>query len=209
MSTVKLAVVDDHKLFREGMISLLSRNEDLEVVGNASSVDELFELLGKTKIDIVLMDISMPGRDGLEAIESAREKFPSVKFIVLTMHAEGQYVVKAVRNGAYGYLIKNADEIELLKAIKQVSLGHKYFNKEISNLMIGNMAIEGESHKKLSDRETEVLQLVSNGKTTKEIAEELFVSTRTVETHRVNMMKKLNVQNTAELIKKAAHLQLI
>ena len=209
MSTLKIAVVDDHQLFREGMISLLERSEDLEVVGDASSVDELFQLLAKHKVDIVLMDISMPGGDGLDAIEQARDKFPKVKFIVLTMHAEGQYVVKAVRNGAFGYLIKNADETELHEAIKQVSLGNKYFNKEISHLMIGNMAVEGESHKKLSEREMEVLQLVSNGKTTKEIAEELFVSTRTVETHRVNMMKKLNVQNTAELIKKAAHLQLI
>lgn len=209
MSNVKLVVVDDHQLFREGMISLLSRNKDLDVVGHASSVDDLFRLLEDVKVDIVLIDISMPGGDGLEAIERARDEFPNIKFIVLTMHAEGQYVVKAVRSGAFGYLIKNADETELLEAIKKVSLGHKYFNSEISQLMIGNMAIEGETHKRLSDREMEVLQLVSDGKTTKEIAEELFVSTRTVETHRVNMMRKLNVQNTAELIKKAAHLQLI
>lgn len=209
MSNVKLVVVDDHQLFREGIISLLSRSEDIDVVGHASSVDELFNILKDTKVNIVLMDISMPGGDGLSAIEKARDEFPDVKCIVLTMHAEGQYVVKAVRSGAFGYLIKNADETELFDAIKQVSLGHKYFNSEISQLMIGNMAIEGETHKRLSEREMEVLQLVSNGKTTKEIAEELFVSTRTVETHRVNMMKKLNVQNTAELIKKAAHLQLI
>lgn len=188
---------------------MLSRNEDLSVSGHASTVEELFELLPNSDAEIVLIDISMPGGDGLEAIERAREEFPSVKFIVLTMHAEGQYVVKAVRNGAYGYLIKNADETELFEAIRQVALGNKYFNKEISHLMIGNMAIEGESHKRLSEREMEVLELVSNGKTTKEIAQALFVSTRTVETHRVNMMKKLNVQNTAELIKKAAHLQLI
>lgn len=209
MSAIRIIVVDDHQLFREGIISLLSRNEDLFVSGHASTVEELFELLPTSDAEIVLIDISMPGGDGLEAIEKARDLFPNVKFIVLTMHAEGQYVVKAVRNGAYGYLIKNADETELLEAIRQVALGNKYFNKEISHLMIGNMAIEGESHKRLSEREMEVLELVSNGKTTKEIAQALFVSTRTVETHRVNMMKKLNVQNTAELIKKAAHLQLI
>ncbi len=209
MSALKLMVVDDHQLFRDGIISMLSRNENLEIVGSASSVNELFEFLAKTKVDIVLIDISMRGEDGLYAIEKARTTHPNVKFIVLTMHAEGQYVVKAVRSGAYGYLIKNSDEVELLNAIKQVSMGIKYFNKEISHLMIGNMAIEGESHNKLSDRELEVLQLVSEGKTTKEIAEILFVSTRTVETHRVNMMKKLKVQNSAELIKKAARLQLI
>ncbi|WP_420575898.1 response regulator [Ekhidna sp.] len=209
MSKIRVIVVDDHQLFREGIISLLDKNEDLEVVGEASSAENLFGLLASTDPHIVLIDITMPGMNGLEAIEDAREKYPNVRFIVLTMHAEGQYVVKAVRNGAFGYLIKNADENELIQAIKNVADGKKHFNDEISQLMIGNMAIEGESHKKLSDREMEVLTLVSEGQTTKEIADQLFVSARTVETHRVNMMKKLKVQNTAELIKKAAHLKLI
>ena len=209
MSKIRIIVVDDHQLFREGIISLLSKNEDLEVVGEASSAEDLFGLLASADPHIVLIDITMPGINGLEAIEECRTKFPDVRFIVLTMHAEGQYVVKAVRNGAFGYLIKNADENELIQAIKNVANGKKHFNSEISQLMIGNMAIEGESHKKLSDREMEVLTLVSEGQTTKEIAEQLFVSARTVETHRVNMMKKLKVQNTAELIKKAAHLNLI
>ncbi len=209
MSAIRLVVTDDHQLFREGLISLLKKNEEIDVVGEAADADQLWALLEKEEIHVVLVDISMPGMNGLEVISEAREKYPAVKFIVLTMHAEGQYVVKAVRNGAQGYLIKNADEQELITAIREVALGRKYFNSEISQLMIGNMAIEGESHKKLSERESEVLQLVSEGKTTKEIAEELFVSARTVETHRVNMMKKLNVQNTAEMIKKAAKLELI
>ena len=209
MSKIRIIVVDDHQLFREGIISLLSKNEDLEIVGEASSAEDLYGLLANTNPHIILIDITMPGINGLEAIEDCRSKFPDVRFIVLTMHAEGQYVVKAVRNGAFGYLIKNADENELIQAIKNVANGKKHFNSEISQLMIGNMAIEGESHKKLSDREMEVLTLVSEGQTTKEIAEQLFVSARTVETHRVNMMKKLKVQNTAELIKKAAHLNLI
>ncbi|MEQ6119227.1 response regulator transcription factor [Reichenbachiella sp. MALMAid0571] len=209
MSKIKIIVVDDHQLFREGIISLLSKNEELDIVGEAASVKELFSILDIKKAHVVLIDITMPETNGLEAIKECRDKYPDVKFIVLTMHAEGQYVVKAVRNGAFGYLIKNANENELITAIREVSIGKKHFNSEISQLMIGNMAIEGESHKKLSDREMEVIQLVSEGQTTKEIADHLFVSARTVETHRVNMMKKLNVQNTAELIKKAAHLKLI
>ncbi len=208
MSTIKTLIVDDHQLFRNGIVSLLSKNDAIEVVGEASNAEQLMELLETNKIHVVLIDISMPGLNGLEAIAAARDKFPEVRFIVLTMHAEGQYVVKAVRSGAFGYLIKNADESELIHAIREVANGKKYFNSEISQLMIGNMALE-ESHKKLSDREQEILTLVSEGKTTKEIAEEIFVSARTVETHRVNMMKKLNVQNSAELIKKAAHLGLI
>lgn len=209
MSKIKIIVADDHQLFREGIIALLSKNESLDIIGEAASASELFELMDKAVPHVVLMDISMPETNGLDAIKAARDKYPSCRFIVLTMHAEGQYVVKAVRNGAFGYLIKNADENELIAAIEAVALGKKYFNSEISQLMIGNMALEGESHKKLSDREMEVLELVSEGRTTKEIADQLFVSARTVDTHRVNMMKKLSVQNTAELIKKAAHLKLI
>jgi DNA-binding NarL/FixJ family response regulator len=125
------------------------------------------------------------------------------------MHADGQYVVKAARSGAFGYLLKNADKEELTTAVKEASFGRKYFNSEISQLMVGNMSLEGDDPQQLSERELQVLQLVSDGKTTKEIADQLFVSSRTVETHRVNMMKKLGVQNTAELIKKAVKLNLI
>ncbi|MEO9804005.1 MAG: response regulator transcription factor [Reichenbachiella sp.] len=209
MSKIKIIVADDHQLFREGIIALLSKNKSLDIIGEAASVSELFDLMDRFSPHVVLIDITMPETNGLDAIKVARDKYPNCRFVVLTMHAEGQYVVKAVRNGAYGYLIKNADEIELMAAIDAVALGKKYFNNEISELMIGNMALEGESHKKLSDREMEVLELVSEGRTTKEIADQLFVSARTVDTHRVNMMKKLSVQNTAELIKKAAHLKLI
>ncbi len=209
MSRIKIIVADDHQLFREGIISLLSKDNSLEIIGEAANGEELYAILDQKEPHVVLIDITMPETNGLEIIKHAKSKYPNVKFIVLTMHAEGQYVVKAVRNGAFGYLIKNADEQELLAAITEVASGRKHFNSEISQLMIGNMASDEDSDKKLSERELEVLQLVSEGKTTKEIAENLFVSARTVETHRVNMMKKLNVQNTAELIKKAAHLRLI
>lgn len=209
MAFIKIMVIDDHQLFRGGIVSLLSKDDDLQIIGEASSSEEMLKLLETQQPHVVLIDISMKEMDGLEAIRRAKDIYPDIKFIVLTMHAEGQYVVKAVRNGAYGYLLKNADEKELIETIHTVFSGKKYFNDEISQLMIGNMALEGEPHKKLSKREDEVLKLVSEGKTTKEIADQLFVSTRTVETHRVNMMKKLNVQNTAELIKKAAQLKLI
>ena len=209
MNKIKVIIVDDHQLFRDGIKSLFTDHEDIEIIGEAGSAQELFDLLEITDPNVVLMDISLPGTNGLEVISKSKKVYPDIRFIVLTMHDDGQYVVKAVRSGAYGYLLKNADEQELTTAIKEVVLGKKYFNEEISQLMVGNMALEGDSHKKLSDREMEILQLVSEGKTTKEIAAILFVSTRTVETHRVNIMKKLDVQNTAELIKKAVKLKLI
>ena len=208
-NAIKIIILDDHKLFREGIASILSNYEEIDVIGEASSGFELYEMLRNTHPNVLLIDISLPQDNGLNIIKEVRENYPAIKSIVLTMHEEGQYVVKAVRNGAYGYLLKNTDEGELLQAIKQVFFGKKYFNREISELMIGNMALEGESNKKLSNRETEVLQLVSEGKTTKEIANELYVSTRTVETHRMNLLKKLKVQNTAELIRKATALRLI
>ncbi|MFY0688543.1 MAG: response regulator transcription factor [Cyclobacteriaceae bacterium] len=206
---IKLIVTDDHQLFREGIISLLAKDEQISILAEASSGEELLTLLNEHQPHVVLIDISMSGMNGLDVIKTAGKKHPAVKFIVITMHAEGQYVVKAVRNGAAGYMLKNSDESELIEAIKTVANGKKYFNQQISELMIGNMSIEGDTDGKLSEREIEVLNLVSEGKTTKEIADILFVSTRTVETHRMNMMKKLQVQNTAELIKKSVRLKII
>lgn len=209
MSKIKVLVVDDHQLFREGISSLFADDEYIEIIGQAESADSMYAIFDKVLPEVVLMDISMPGMDGLTLITKCKRQYPEVKFIVLTMHADGQYVVKAVRSGAFSYLLKNADRQELSEAIHTVVAGKKYFNSEISQLMVGNMSLEGDNPQRLSERETQVLQLVSNGKTTKEIADELFVSSRTVETHRVNMMKKLDVQNTAELIKKAVKLKLI
>lgn len=202
-------IADDHQLFRDGIASLLSVDEDFEIIGQAANGRELLQLLDKMQPHVVLIDLAMPDIDGLTVMAKARKLYPDIKFIVLTMHEEGQYVTRSVRSGAFGFLLKNTDEKELKHAIHTVFEGKKYFNQQISSLMIDNMALEGNSPKQLSQREMEVLQMVSEGKTTKEIANELCVSTRTVETHRVNMMKKLDVQNTAEMIKKAAHLKII
>lgn len=209
MSKIRVLVVDDHQLFREGIRSIFADNEDIEIVGEADSVESMMSSFEKVLPEVVLIDVTMPGGDGLSAIKVCKKQFPQVRFIVLTMHADGQYVVKAARSGAFGYLLKNANKEELSKAVREASFGRKYFNSEISQLMVGNMSLEGDDPQQLSERELQVLQLVSDGKTTKEIADELYVSSRTVETHRVNMMKKLGVQNTAELIKKAVKLNLI
>lgn len=207
---IKLLITDDHKLFRDGITSLLARNEDFEILEGVSNGRELLDRLkAGVQPDIVLLDLTMPEVDGFEVLETAKKKYPKVRFIAISMHDDGQYIIKCVRYGAYGYLLKNADEEELTKAIYEVYAGRKYFNQHISELMIHNMSAVGQDVKKLSDRELEVLVLVAEGKTTKEIAESLIVSTRTIETHRVNMMKKLDVQNTAELIRKAHLLKLI
>lgn len=207
---IRIAIVDDHKLFRDGITSLLSKVEHFEVVTSLSNGKQIIDyLLNEPTPDVLLLDLSMPEMDGFEVLDVCKKNYPEMRVIALSMHDDGNYIVKCVRGGAYGYLLKNADEEELIEAVRTVVRGTKYFNKEISERMINNMALEGSQAKKLSTKEQEILQLISEGETTKEIADKLFISTRTVETHRTNMMKKLDVKNTAELITKAAKLNLI
>ena len=210
MNVIKVVIADDHQLFRNGIVSILQKDESFDVVGEAADGNELLSILEQREVDVALVDISMPGMSGQDVLVQAKQLYPNTHFIMLTMHDEGQYVVKSVRNGAHGYLLKNVDENELKLAIKEVYAGKKYFNRHITELMINNMGVvENEAENELTPRELEVLKLVSEGKITKEIANQLSVSTRTIETHRVNMMKKLGVQNSAELIKKAAKMNLI
>jgi len=210
MSKTTIIIADDHKLFIEGVESLLAKHSDeFEIVAKAKDGEELLKLLDTLSPDIVLTDISMPHKTGIQVIEESRKKHPNIKFIVLSMHEDGQYIVKSVKAGAYSYLLKNVDEEELFTAIKTVARGKKYYTEYISKLLIENMSDDHNAYDKITTRESEVLKLVAEGKTTKEIADTLFISTRTVETHRVNLMKKLQAQNTAELIKKATDFKLI
>ncbi len=205
---IKVSVTDDHDLFRSGIAMLLEKSKTIEVVHQTASVEELLKKLDESKVDVCLLDISMNETNGLDALLLLKKSHPSIRSIVLTMHNEGQYVVQAIRNGAYGYLLKDCGPEELTEAIEQVFNGKKYFNKDVSHLMIEAVNIESNTQK-ISKREKEVLKLVAQGLTTKEIADKLFVSKRTIETHRSNILKKLDVQNTAELITKATQLRLL
>lgn len=202
-------LADDHQLFRNGLRMILEKEPLFKIVGEAANGVELMDLLKLKEPQVVLIDLSMPKKSGLEVMEECKVKHPNIKFIVLTMHNDGHYVVKSVRSGAEAYLLKNTDEKELTTAIQKVFLGEKYFNTEIAQLLINNNSIQETNFKQLSQREKEVLQLVAQGNITKEIANQLCVSTRTVETHRVNMMKKLKATNTADLITKAKELAII
>ncbi|TLX73062.1 response regulator transcription factor [Labilibacter sediminis] len=205
---IRVSITDDHDLFRSGIAMLLERSENIQVVHQTPSATDLLEKLKEETVDVALLDISMVEVNGLDALLLIKESFPQVRCIVLTMHNEGQYVVKAIRNGAWGYLLKDCDPQELNQAIMQVYNGKKHFNSDVSHLMIEAVNAEANT-KDISKREKEVLQLVAKGLTTKEIAEKLFVSKRTIETHRSNILKKLDVQNTAELITKATQLGLL
>jgi len=210
MNKIKIAIVDDHQLFRDGIHSLLSKHDEFEIVISSENGKDFFEALKKGNLpEILLLDLTMPEMNGFEVLIRLKKKYPKIKAIAISMHDDGNYIMQSIRGGAFGYLLKNADEEELLLAIDTVLNGNKYFNQEISQKMINIMSLEGVSPKKLSPKEMEILKLIADGQTTKEIAQKLFISTRTVETHRNNMMRKLEVKNTPELINKVAQLNLL
>jgi DNA-binding NarL/FixJ family response regulator len=204
MGKIKIIICDDHRLIRDGIKAMLSRNENFELIGEAEIGEQLFDLLQTLVPDVILIDITMPDKNGIEVFTELKRVNQNLKFIVLTMHEEPEYVIKAVKGGASGYLLKNLEYEELEKAITTVAGGGKYFNDRISKVLLENLYANTEEETfsgKLTDREQEVLAEIVNGLTTRQIAEKLFISHRTVETHRVNLMKKLNVHNIAELVK--------
>jgi DNA-binding NarL/FixJ family response regulator len=210
MNPIRLIIADDHELFRNGLKELLSKYDDVEVVHSVGDGKAFFNVLEKTSnIDIVLLDIGMPNMDGFEVLNKISALKASIKPIIISMHDDGNYIAKCAKSGAYGYLLKNTDQEELIKVIRIVNKGSKYFSPSISEKMINFMSVQNVSENILSKKEKEVLVLISKGLTTKEIAKKLFVSTRTIETHRANILKKLEVKNTAELIKKATQINLI
>jgi len=210
MNEIKLIIADDHELFRKGLAELLRKHDDIKIVKSVGDGLEFMELINSQfEADIVLLDITMPNMDGFQVLKELKILNSNIKPIVISMHNDGNYIAKCAKMGAYGYLLKNTDEAELILAIRSVSSGKKYFSAEISEKMINFMSTQSISEDILSNKETEVLGLISKGLTTKEIAAKLFVSSRTIETHRANVLKKLEVKNTAELIKKATKMNLI
>jgi DNA-binding NarL/FixJ family response regulator len=212
MVKIRIVLADDHALIREGFKKLLIERENpfVELVGEAENGKELLEIVAKTPPDLVLTDIKMPLLSGLDALKEIKEKNPEIKVVILTMHEESEYIKRAISSGADGYLSKNIEQQELERAIKTVFNGAKYFSASVNAILLTQLseqhAIEQTD---ISPRENEVLQLVAQGLSTKQIAAQLDISNRTVETHRINLLKKLKANNTAELIKKSAQLKMI
>jgi DNA-binding NarL/FixJ family response regulator len=210
MYKIKIAIVDDHMLFMEGLSALLEKQPDFEVAGKFESGPSLFDALDTNfSPDIILLDLTMPDMSGFEVLKKLKKRKNSPAVIAISMHEDGNYISRCVRLGAKGYLLKNTAEKELIEAIYKVQSGLKYFNDDISALLIDHMSLEGSNPQRLSNKESEVLHMIADGLTSKEIASKLYISVRTVETHRMNILKKLEVKNTAELIKKATKLHLL
>lgn len=209
MNKLRLLIADDHQMFRAGIVNLLKKEETFEIVGEASNGEEAVQLVAALQPDVVLMDIHLPIMDGLMATQLITNSGSLSKILVLTSYEEEEYVVNMIRSGAKGYVLKEAPIDELLLAIKTIAKGSSYFAKEISETIFSllSQSSSGTSFKQrakgmeITGRELEVLQYIAEEFTNKEIAAKLFISPRTVETHRRNLIQKLRVKNTAGLVR--------
>ncbi|MEK3720510.1 response regulator transcription factor [Paenibacillus sp. FSL H8-0034] len=206
---IKLCIVDDHAVVRSGLMMLLNAKEDMEVIGEASEGNEAIELALRLHPDVVLMDLSMPhGKDGLTAAKELKQVSPDIAILILTMHDDDEYLFRAIHAGASGYILKTAPHDELLTAIRSVAAGNAYlYPTATKRLMIEYVDRlrdgEGSSMETLSERETEVVSLVAKGYSNKEVAEQLVISVKTVESHKANVMEKLGLKTRPELVKYA------
>lgn len=224
---ISIVLVDDHSIVRDGIKYLLEEDENLKVIGEGSNGLEAIELVKQLQPDILIIDVRMPEMNGIEAVKTINSKATNTKSIVLSMHDSEEYILESIEANAMGYLLKDASKTEVLKAIHTVYNGEKYFSGDISNIIVNNLLkktttaslsstttqeLPKETSTKkhnLTKKEIEILELVLLGKTNKEISEVLNKSKRTIETHRFNLMKKMDVKNLIELSSKAKELGFI
>jgi DNA-binding NarL/FixJ family response regulator len=204
---IKLAIADDHKLFRMGLINLLSEAKEIDVVAQASNGDEAIQVAKEFHPDIFIMDITMPVKNGIEATAAIAIEAPDVKVIAISMHSERSFIKGMLEAGAWGFLLKSCNYNQVLDAIKTVMSGKKYLDGEVTDVLIndyvGNTPREESGDDVLSKRELEILKLYAEGKSSQEIADILFISVKTVGTHKQNVLDKLNLSSTADLVKYA------
>ena len=211
MSKIRILVVDDHAIMRDGIRALLNLRDDIEIVGEASEGNEAIEKAEELAPDVVVMDIAMPGMDGLEATRRITKKNPKVKVLVLSQHDNREYILSAIKAGVVGYVPKRALGLELVSAIRAVHQGDSYLYPSAAAAVIRDY-LKGavkEPYDRLTAREREILKLIAEGHTSREIADKLFISLKTVLGHRTKIMEKLDLHNRSELIKYAIRKGLI
>lgn len=201
MKKIRVALTDDHPIVLEGIAGLVNAADDMTVAFTAGNGAELISKLSSNPVDVILMDIDMPVMDGAEATAKLRVSHPNIPVLILTMHDERAFIQKLIEEGAKGYLLKNCGRDELLLAIRQVHQGKSQFSGEVTLKLQEKEKPSSFEISSLTAREIEILRLIAQGKPNKEIGEQLFISHRTVDTHRTNLMRKLNVNNTAGLVR--------
>jgi two-component system, NarL family, response regulator NreC len=206
MSSIRIIIADDHTIFREGICSLLAEHSGIEIVAEAGNGVDLINLTLKFEPDLVITDITMPGLSGIKAIEKIKQLKPEIKTLVLSMHNSVEFIHNAIQSGADGFLPKDTEQKELVDAIFSITAGESYFNKSISSEFIKDFnklhkAKDKDPRSVLSKRELEVLKLFSEGFSNKEISDKLFISQRTVESHKSHIMQKLQLKSQVEMVK--------
>jgi DNA-binding NarL/FixJ family response regulator len=199
MNKIKLLLADDHQIIVDGLRSLLKSTDEIVVAAEANNGREALRILDLLEIDVVLMDIDMPVMNGIDALKEISVRFPKIKVIILSMHNEAGMIKSLISLGANGYLLKNCAQDELVNAIIKVATGQSYFSSDVT-LSLLNPEQNKQAEELLTERETEIIKLIAEGFSNKEIGSKLFISHRTVDTHRTNLMKKLSVSNIAGLI---------
>ncbi len=209
MDRTSVLLAEDHAMVRKGLLALLKDEEGIEIDGEAEDGRKVLDLVDEYESDLVIMDLTMPGLNGIEATKRIHNRHPGTDVVVLTRHTNEEYIFKALEAGASGYIVKQDLPEELTSAIRTVARGNKYFSPSITTRIVDRLMEETDQggkigdHSPLTSREREVLQLIAEGHTNSEIAEALHLSEKTIETHRTNLMKKLDLHNVADLTKYA------
>jgi len=214
---IKVFLVDDHTIVRDGIKALLADQNEISIVGEASNGNDFLSLLKSTNVDLILLDISLPDYSGIELCEIVRKEYPGIQILFLSMYTTEEYIFNAIKAGAQGYLPKNISQSELQLAIRTVSQGNEYFSESISNIILKSYIKKAKDKEpetlnpenSLSKRELEVLKLFAEGFSNPHISEKLFISTRTVESHKNHIMQKLNLKSAVDLVKFAIRNQII
>lgn len=215
MST-KILIADDHSMFADGIASILTDQADLDVVGKCYDGISILPFLEKNEVDIILLDVNLPGKDGIEVCKEVVKNHPTVKVLAISMFNQESYVSEILKNGAKGYILKNTGREELLKAIESIKRDETFFSKDVTETIMRGLMKERKASSgnqkilpKITRREKEVLKLIIQEHTTQEIANLLFISLKTVESHRSSLLAKLNVRNTAGLVRMAIENKLV
>ncbi len=198
---LRILIVDDHPIVRQGLKQILSEESDVKVMGEAQNSHEVLNLVQKQNWDVVILDITMPGRGGLDVLKELKQQRPKLPVLILSMHPEDQYAMRALKAGAAGYLTKESCTEELVKAIRKILNNGKYVSPSLAETLASNLEVNKSKspHEELSDREYQVMCMIASGKTISQIAEELSLSVKTIGTYRTRILEKMKMKTNAEL----------
>jgi two-component system invasion response regulator UvrY len=208
---IKVLVADDHAIVRRGLRQILAETPDILVGAEAANASEVRSLVQQQRFSVLLLDISLPGASGLELLADVRKERPDLPVLILTVHSEDQYAVRAIKSGAAGFLTKESAPERLIEAVRKVASGGRYVSEALAERLASALAGDGKGnpHERLSDREFEILKMLASGKTVSEVAHDLSLSVKTVSTHRTRLLKKMEMKTNAELTSYAVRNRLV